>query len=197
MSKIYCVYSLLSLLSDGKKKNLQELSNELEISKTMVRNYFNELEKLGIYVESVKGRYGGYYLSGAYQKIPLMPFNENELLLLESLKNETNIKDINVLLAKIKKYISLEEDKNINSLKETSRKMYNDFTKAIHDERKIQIQYYVVYDDKLGSRDFTERIVIPDEIFYFENKWFVHGYCELRQDIRQFEFNRIKNYKIL
>lgn len=197
MSKIYCIYSLLSLLSDGKKQNLQKLSEELEISKTMVRNYINELEKLGIYVESVKGRYGGYYLSNSYKKIPIMPFNQHDIDILESLKNESNVKDINVLLAKIKKYISLDSDKNKPFLNEFTNKMYNDFTKAINNNRKIEIQYYITYNNKLGSREFTTRIVIPDEIFYFENKWFVHGYCELRQDIRQFEFDRIKSYKIL
>ena len=126
-----------------------------------------------------------------------MPFNQHDIDILESLKNESNVKDINVLLAKIKKYISLDSDKNKPFLNEINNKMYNDFTKAINNNRKIEIQNYIIYNNKLGSREFTTRVVIPDEIFYFENKWFVHGYCELRQDIRQFEFDRIKSYKIL
>ena len=197
MSKIYNIYSLISLLSDGKRKRLSELSKELELSPTMVRRYLEELENLGIYVKSVKGRYGGYYLSESYYKIPVMPFTENDIKILESLKNDNNLKDVNIILSKVKKYIAINEERNLQFPSDKIRIMYNDFNRAIILQKKIYIEYYVIHEDKLGTKDYTKRTIIPDEIFYFENKWYVHGYCELRKDIRQFDFERIKKYKIL
>lgn len=197
MSKIYNTYSLISLLSDGKRKQLDELSKELELSPSMVRRYLDELEKLGIYVKSVKGRYGGYYLSESYYKIPVIPFIEDDVKILENLKNNKNSKDINILIAKMKKYITINEERNLQFPSDRIRTMYNEFNRAIILQKKIYIEYYTIHEDKLGTKDYTKRTVIPDEIFYFESKWYVHGYCELRKDIRQFDFERIKNYKIL
>lgn len=197
MSKIYNIYALMSLLSDGKKKKLNELSQELEISPTMVRKYFDELEKLGIYVESIKGRYGGYYLSNSYYKIPLLPFTENDISVLENLKNDTNSRNVNILLSKIKKYMLINLETNDKFFSENIREMYNEFNKAILLNKKIYIEYYTIDEVKIGTKNYTNRTVIPDEIFYFQNKWYLHGFCELRKDIRQFEFERIKKYKIL
>lgn len=198
MSKIYCVYSLISLLSEGKKKQLSELSRQLEISPAMVRRYIAELEKLGIYVESIRGRYGGYYLAESYYKIPILPFDQSDINILENLKKtNSNNKEINIILSKIKKYVCVNNEREPIFENDNIRKMYNDFNKAIKDNRKIYIEYYAIYENKLGSRDYTKRIFIPDEIFFFEKKWMAHGYCELRKDIRQFEFDRIRTYKIL
>ena len=195
MSKIYCVYSLISLLSDGGKKKLSYLSEQLEISPTMVRRYITELEKLGIYVESVRGRYGGYYIGESYYKIPALPFSQNDIKVLEKLKD--NNQEVNLILAKIKKYISISEERNPIFVNDCIKKCYNDFNRAIKRNKKIFIQYYGVHPNKLGSKEYTERVIIPDEVFFFDNKWQVHAYCELRKDIRQFEFDRIKKYEIL
>ena len=194
MSKIYNVYSLISLLSEGKIIKLADLSEKLEISKTMVRRYIIELEKLGIYVESVRGRYGGYYLSESYYKIPVLPFSQSDIDILEKIDNNC---DIHIIIAKIKKYINLAEERTPTFVDDYAKKCYNDFNRAIKNNQKVFIQYYSVYSNKLGSKDYTERTIIPDELFFFDNKWQVHAYCELRKDIRQFEFERIKNYEIL
>lgn len=54
---------LLRLLQNGKKYSINELSNIIEVSPRMIREYKSELELAGIYIESIRGRYGGYYLN--------------------------------------------------------------------------------------------------------------------------------------
>lgn len=62
MSKISNVLTMLEYLSSGKKYSIKELSNLLEVTPRMIRVYKDELEIAGIYVDSIKGPYGGYVL---------------------------------------------------------------------------------------------------------------------------------------
>ena len=63
MSKISNVLLMIEYLSTGKKYSIAELSEKLEVTPRMIRVYKDEIEKAGIYIESIKGPYGGYYLN--------------------------------------------------------------------------------------------------------------------------------------
>ena len=63
MSKLSNTITLLRLLQNGKKYSIKELSEKLEVSPRMIREYKNELEFAGIFIESLRGPYGGYYLN--------------------------------------------------------------------------------------------------------------------------------------
>ncbi len=63
MSKISNVLSMLEYLSTGKKYSLAELSEKLEVTPRMIRVYKDEIEKAGIYIDTIKGPYGGYVLN--------------------------------------------------------------------------------------------------------------------------------------
>lgn len=63
MTKLSNTIMLLRLLQNGKKYSINELSNIIEVSPRMIREYKSELELAGIYIESIRGRYGGYYLN--------------------------------------------------------------------------------------------------------------------------------------
>ena len=55
MSKIANTMTLLNLLATGKKYTIDELANILEVSPRMIRTYKEELEKAGIYIDSIMG----------------------------------------------------------------------------------------------------------------------------------------------
>ena len=63
MSKISNVLTMLEYLSTGKKYSISELSEKLEVSPRMIRVYKDEIEKAGIYIDTIKGPYGGYVLN--------------------------------------------------------------------------------------------------------------------------------------
>ena len=63
MSKLSNVLTMFEYLSSGYKFSIIELSERLEVSPRMIRVYKDELEKAGIYIDSVKGPYGGYVLN--------------------------------------------------------------------------------------------------------------------------------------
>lgn len=63
MSKIGNVLTMLEYLSSGRKYSISELSEKLEVSPRMIRVYKDEIEKAGIYIDTIKGPYGGYVLN--------------------------------------------------------------------------------------------------------------------------------------
>lgn len=63
MSKISNVLNMIEILSSGRKYSINELAEMLEVSPRMVRAYKDEIEKAGIYIDTIKGPYGGYVLN--------------------------------------------------------------------------------------------------------------------------------------
>ena len=63
MSKISNVLTMLEYLSSGKKYSIAELAEKIEVTPRMIRVYKDELEKAGIYIDTIKGPYGGYVLN--------------------------------------------------------------------------------------------------------------------------------------
>ncbi len=62
MSKLSNVLMMLQLLQNKRKYSIKELSEKLEVSSRMIRQYKEELEYAGIYIETIYGTYGGYVL---------------------------------------------------------------------------------------------------------------------------------------
>ena len=63
MSKLSNTLTMLQLLSTGRKYSIQELSNILEVTPRMIRVYKEDLEKAGIFIDTIMGPYGGYVLN--------------------------------------------------------------------------------------------------------------------------------------
>ena len=77
MSKVSNVITMLELLQTGKKYSINELSNKLEVSERMIRVYKEDLEKAGIYIDTIMGPYGGYVLNQRV-RMPIRKFKLKE-----------------------------------------------------------------------------------------------------------------------
>ncbi|WP_405656885.1 helix-turn-helix transcriptional regulator [Streptomyces sp. RK9] len=73
------VLTLLELLQSGGIRTVAELADRLGVDGRTVRRYVDHLVDLGIPVEAVRGRYGGYRLAPGYRLPPLM-LNDDEAL---------------------------------------------------------------------------------------------------------------------
>lgn len=82
MSKISNVLTMLQLLQSGRKYSISELSNELEVSERMIRVYKEDLEKAGIYIDTIMGPYGGYVLNQSV-RMPVRKFKMKDAKLLD------------------------------------------------------------------------------------------------------------------
>lgn len=195
MSKVSNVLTMIELLNTGRKYSIKELSQELEVSERMIRVYKEELDKCGIYVDTIKGPYGGYVLNQSV-RMPLRKFNKKDFELLNKyieLESDMDLKNKLVILQdKIKGvYIGSKQDENELNLKDETLKKYNILTRAIKEKRKVKIKYY-----SYGKGENT-RIIDPANMFLFQDGWYCAAFCELRKDIRHFELRRIIEYELL
>ena len=59
MSKIANMLNMIQILKDEKIHSIQDLSEKLEVSERMIRQYKLELEQVGIYIDSTTGNMEG------------------------------------------------------------------------------------------------------------------------------------------
>lgn len=154
MSKISNVLTMIEYLSTGRKYCISELSEKLEVSPRMIRVYKDEIEKAGIYIDTIKGPYGGYVL------------NQN----------------VNVP----KRFIT---PNNINVI---NKDFLNLINRAIKEKIKCFIEYY-----SKDKKNISKRTIYPYDLILLGNEWGVAAYCELKDEIRHFYINRIKNINLL
>jgi predicted DNA-binding transcriptional regulator YafY len=190
MSKVSNAITMLRLLATGKKYSVEELAKILEVSPRMVRTYKEDLDKSGIFIDTIMGPYGGYVLKENI-KIPAKNFYKEDFEILDKYKPESE-KDkeiIENLKGKIKDiYLQNKTEKILSG--ETLSK-YNILARGIKERRKVKIDYIS------KSSGLKTRIIYPAEMFYYDDNWYCVGYCELREDMRQFHLNDIKKIELL
>ena len=190
MSKISNVILMLQYLSSGRKYSVEELSEKLEVTPRMVRMYKDELEKAGIYIDTIMGPYGGYVLNQSI-KIPKRKFKLSDYQFLRDLDVSAEYKDqLMVIADKVHGVYFDSKDESIE-LKDDTRNYYNIFTKAIKEKRKVKIDYYSYV------HGVQERIVHPLDLFLYNTGWGCAAYCELKKDLRHFELKRISKIELL
>ncbi len=194
MSKLSNILTMLDLLKQGRKYSIEELASILEVSERMIRVYKEDLEKAGIYIDTIMGPYGGYVLNQSI-RIPSRKFKMKDAKLLDKyIQNEkdSELKDELILLQdKIKGVFigSKKEAKQLNLEEETTKK-YNILTRAIKENRKVKILYY-----SYGKGE-NERVIDPMEMFLFQDGWYCVAFCENRNALRHFELKRIIKYEL-
>lgn len=194
MSKISNAISMLNLLSTGRKYSIKELSSILEVTPRMVRVYKDELEKAGIYIDTIMGPYGGYVLNQTI-RTPERKFKKEDYEILSTYIDLLDTEDkekIIILKDKIRGiYIDSKEEQKELNLDSDIKNKYNILTRALRKHRKVKILYYSY------NKGEIERIIHPLEMFLYKDGWFCAAYCELRKDMRHFELKRIRKIELL
>ena len=202
MSKIANMLKMVEILSDKQIHSIKELAEILEVSPRMIRVYKTELEQAGIYIDSVRGIYGGYIIDDVLNSIDI-GFTSQDLDLLNEIDSYIlKIKDFvykdeyEKIITKIQNaYAKNKEQKdniNLNSIQNNNlRTLYKDFRMSINNKNKVYIEYV-----SLNSGN-TKRIVHPAEMFSYMEDWYIAAFCEKRKEIRLFKLKNITCYKIL
>lgn len=138
MSKLSNVLLMLQYLENGKKYSVKELASKLEVSERMVRIYKEELEQAGIYIDTIKGPYGGYVLNQSI-RIPARKFKKEDYEFMKSLKVSDEEKEkLDLLADKVRGVYFNSKNENVE-LKDSLKQYYNVLNKAMKERRKVKI----------------------------------------------------------
>jgi predicted DNA-binding transcriptional regulator YafY len=198
------VLTVLELLQSRPGLTGPELAARLETDVRTVRRYITKLQDVGIPVEGTHGRYGGYRLRAGY-KLPPLIFSEEEaaaivLGLLGSswLEIGQSPAVVDAALSKITRVLpqgAREVVKGISSL--TILSPYRDeprpdasllilLSEAIQARQCVQVTY------RSENDRLTHRVVEPYGLVGRRGKWYLVGYCRLREDYRTFRLDRMR-----
>ena len=199
MSKVANMLKMIKILKDEKIHNMKDIAEKIEISPRMVKQYKNELEQAGIYIESKRGINGGYSLNKELNNIDI-GLTYQELIKLKEIEQYFNDdQDFKKIIGKIiesyEKNINEADLKKINRIQELGKinlkDIYLSLRKAINRKNKVKIKYYS------NDSGLNDRVIHPAEMFYYLEEWYVAAFCEKRNAIRLFKLNDIQEYEIL
>ena len=183
MGKLGNTLAMLKILETGRKYTVSELASKIEVSPRMIKTYKAELEKAGIYIDTINGIYGGYVYNqkNNYE----VSFNIKDVSCLEKIiplldSNEKD--DVEHLLEKIKTIViysdnSFVEDIDLDSINEK----YNIVSKSIKNNEKLNIEY-----------KNKNKTIIPHNISFYKDWIYLTGYSESDKDLRTYNLNEIK-----
>ena len=190
MSKISNVLLMLQYLQNGRKYNIKELAEKLEVSERMIRVYKDELEKAGIYIDTIMGPYGGYVLNQSI-RVPSRKFTNDDYLFLHNLNVKEEEKERLEIIADKIHGVYFDSKNEKVELTEDTKSYFNILTRAIKEKRKVLINYYSYVH---GNED---RVIRPLDMFLYNSGWGCAAYCEKKNDLRHFELKRINKIELL
>lgn len=85
--------NMIQILKDKKVHSIQSLSENLEVSERMIRQYKLELEEAGIYIDSITGKYGGYKIEDENKFFELNDIIKEKMYIImkKAIKNQNKV----------------------------------------------------------------------------------------------------------
>lgn len=184
MSKVGNALTMLRLLESGKKYTVEELANKIEVSNRMIKIYKEELEKSGIYIDIIRGKYGGYVYNKKHDYN--ISFDYLDIDSIESILDKLDTKEqqnIMLTLEKIRAIViySSDEKRNIKIDKEDLQKKYNIISKAINNNSELTFKYHN-----------KQRKFVPYSFTYYKNFIYITGYSKDEDDIKTLNLSLIQ-----
>ena len=198
------VLAVLALLQAHGRMSGAELAQRIEVNIRTLRRYIIMLQDLGIPIEAERGRNGAYVLSAGFKLPPMMFTNEEALALTVGLISARHLnlaetdRAIESAFAKLERVLPLDLKSRVRALTETvtldqntasstppSEVVLSTMSSAAQLQQRVHIQYHSEQGED------TERDLDPYGLTYYLQRWYVVGYCHLRQDLRSFRLDRI------
>lgn len=206
------ILSMLELLQDRPGITGPQLADRLGVSSRTVRRYVGALQDMGIPVEPTPGRYGGYRLISGFRLPPLM-FSAEEAIGLVLAIIAARPQGITGAdhpaeraISKIERVLSPDLAGKINDIREgviipsglwdpgavfPDPDVLTTLTHASLADHRIWIRY------SRRDGDESAREVDPYGVVALFGRWYLHGWCHLRQARRTFRIDRIRRADLL
>lgn len=203
------VLTVLELLQAHGQISGAELVERLGVDRRTIRRYITVLEDLGIPVMTEQGRYGGYRLVAGF-KLPPMMFTEEEvlavslgLLAARQLGLTGAAPAIASVQAKLERVMPANLKKRVRGVSETTRVILPRGEPSL-DDRALQTLIaateasrtvgFIYHSPEHGR---IERSGDPYGLVFRQGRWYLTGFCHLRQALRSFRLDRISHVHLL
>ncbi|MFH8346721.1 helix-turn-helix transcriptional regulator [Streptomyces sp. NPDC018045] len=205
------VLALLEILQGGGIRTVPELAGRLGVDERTVRRYVGHLLDLGIPVDAVRGRHGGYRLAPGYRMPPLMLTDEEALAVLLGLlagqrggPGAASPAAGESAAAKVRRVLPAALRRRLEALLETA-----DFTErarpaappeaavllelaeAVRRQRPVAF----AYTDRTGGD--SDRTVLPYGLVAHSGRWYLTGAGQGGGEVRIFRLDRITSVRAL
>lgn len=206
------ILAVLELLQNRPGITGPQLADELDVSARTVRRYITTLQDMGIPVEPTTGRFGGYALLRGF-RLPPMMFSADEALglavaLLTTRPTMESVlpPGVETALTKIERVLPPELASRVEALREAvalpdeeelGTPVFPDphilakLAQAYLSSNRIWMRY------SRGDGDDSARDVDPWGIGTVFGRWYLLGWCHLREDRRTFRIDRIRRVDVL
>ena len=184
------VYTLLN------KKTVQarDLAQQFGVSTRTIYRDIDTLSLAGIPVYTVAGKGGGISLLPDFVMSSSM-LNEQEqqdvLLAVQGLTAVKAIETDQVLLKLsgiFNKHVPTWLNVDFSDWSYRGEEIFQNIKYAIVESKILQFDYFGAQGDR------TSRKVEPIQLWFKSRAWYIKGFCHMRQDIRLFKLNRIRNF---
>ncbi len=198
------VLTLLELLQTHGNLSGPALAARLEVDIRTVRRYITILQDLGIPVEAERGRYGTYRLRPGF-KLPPLLFSEDEavaitlgLLAARRMGLAVGAPAVAGALAKVERVAPAAVRERVQAVQQTlifavrppeappAGEIVVTLSQAAQQQRRVQIAY-TAWD---GTA--SERTLDPYGLVYHDGRWYTVGHCGLRDELRVFRVDRVR-----
>ncbi|HEY1353860.1 MAG TPA: YafY family protein [Ktedonobacteraceae bacterium] len=203
-SPVARLLTLLDLLQSRPGVTAAHLAQCLEVEARSVRRYIMMLQDIGIPVEAVRGRYGGYRLRPGFKLPPLM-WTEDEAVVitlsLQAIRQATVPRaapTVEAALAKIERVLPQVLRERIQAVQKTVRLDPAMRPPGEPGHYLVLLSLAAVRGKRAWMRyqarpgEGRERAFDCYGLVYYGQQWYAVGYCHLRQDIRVFRLDRIQ-----
>jgi predicted DNA-binding transcriptional regulator YafY len=203
------VLTVLELLQARGRLSGPEIADRLEVDLRTVRRYVTMLQDLGIPVEAERGRHGGYRLRPGFRLPPLLFTDEEALAITLGLLSAKRLglvataSTVESALAKLERVLPPDVRARVSAVQETltidpvrgpvipATTTVMTLGTAVNESRRVVMRY-------ASSRgEETERFVDPYGLVHLIGRWYAPGYCHLRQDLRLFRLDRIREVALV
>lgn len=207
-SRFARIYYIDQQLRHQRYPSVPKLAREWEVHRrTIERDIEFMRDRLGAPIAYDRCRMGYYYTERDFQ-LPAINLTEGELVTLylgQKLLNqcagtvlEESVRSaFEKICLFLPQSISIDFDSleqvisfDVEPLRDPEQRValiYQQLATAIQNKKMVRIKYHTMWRDVKETRDLD-----PYHLRYFRGAWYLIGYCHLRQDIRIFALDRVK-----
>ncbi len=202
------VLTVLELLQARPSISGPELAARLEVDARTVRRYIIILQDIGIPIEAVIGRHGGYKLRPGFKLPPLMFSNDEALAitlglhLVQRVGVDAMAPTVEGVIAKLGRVLPTSLRQRVQAMQETlvvdtlssdvlvEKVVIETLSLAAQQCHQVRLSYRTNDDRE------TERVIDPYGVVCHNRRWYTVGYCHMRSSLRVFRLDRVRQIKI-